>query len=121
MTVRIAYFDCFSGASGDMLLGSLIDAGLREGAGDLRVEIGGDAYEIILREDNLLALPDGLYRAHFNTLRLLGESEALRAETRIDAYLAVLLGDAVVGAHIQTRPALDTSVLIYLPRHGDFR
>lgn len=28
MTVRIAYFDCFSGASGDMLLGSLIDAGL---------------------------------------------------------------------------------------------
>ena len=26
--MRIAYFDCFSGASGDMLLGSLIDAGL---------------------------------------------------------------------------------------------
>ena len=25
---KIAYFDCFSGASGDMLLGSLIDAGL---------------------------------------------------------------------------------------------
>ena len=26
--MRIAYFDCFSGASGDMLLGSLLDAGL---------------------------------------------------------------------------------------------
>ena len=26
--MKIAYFDCFSGASGDMLLGSLIDAGL---------------------------------------------------------------------------------------------
>ena len=26
-SVRIAYFDCFSGASGDMLLGTLIDAG----------------------------------------------------------------------------------------------
>ena len=26
--MRIAYFDCFSGASGDMILGSLIDAGL---------------------------------------------------------------------------------------------
>jgi uncharacterized protein (TIGR00299 family) protein len=26
--LRIAYFDCFSGASGDMLLGSLLDAGL---------------------------------------------------------------------------------------------
>ena len=28
MSMRIAYFDCFSGASGDMVLGSLIDAGL---------------------------------------------------------------------------------------------
>ncbi len=26
--MRIVYFDCFSGASGDMLLGSLLDAGL---------------------------------------------------------------------------------------------
>ena len=25
---RILYFDCFSGASGDMILGALIDAGL---------------------------------------------------------------------------------------------
>lgn len=28
MTHRIAYFDCFSGASGDMLVGALLDAGL---------------------------------------------------------------------------------------------
>ena len=28
MSARCAYFDCFSGASGDMLLGSLLDAGL---------------------------------------------------------------------------------------------
>ena len=27
--MKIAYFDCFSGASGDMLLGCLLDAGLR--------------------------------------------------------------------------------------------
>ena len=26
--MRIAYFNCFSGASGDMIIGSLLDAGL---------------------------------------------------------------------------------------------
>ena len=26
--MKIAYFDCFSGISGDMVLGALIDAGL---------------------------------------------------------------------------------------------
>ena len=26
--MKVAYFDCFSGISGDMILGSLIDAGL---------------------------------------------------------------------------------------------
>jgi uncharacterized protein (TIGR00299 family) protein len=36
--MRIAYFDCFSGASGDMLLGALVDAGLEIGQleGELR-------------------------------------------------------------------------------------
>jgi uncharacterized protein (TIGR00299 family) protein len=35
--MRIAYFDCFSGASGDMILGSMIDAGLSPGG--LREEL----------------------------------------------------------------------------------
>ncbi|MEA2641079.1 MAG: pyridinium-3,5-bisthiocarboxylic acid mononucleotide nickel chelatase [Chloroflexota bacterium] len=35
---RVAYFDCFSGASGDMILGALIDAGLA--LDDLRSELG---------------------------------------------------------------------------------
>ena len=28
--MKIAYFDCFSGISGDMVLGALIDAGLSQ-------------------------------------------------------------------------------------------
>jgi len=35
--MRIGYFDCFSGASGDMILGSMIDAGLSPGG--LREEL----------------------------------------------------------------------------------
>ncbi|MGE3986050.1 MAG: nickel insertion protein, partial [Dehalococcoidia bacterium] len=44
---RVVYFDCFSGASGDMIAGALIDAGLS--FDDLRRELGG------------LGLPDGAY------------------------------------------------------------
>jgi uncharacterized protein (TIGR00299 family) protein len=36
--MRIAYFDCFSGVSGDMILGALLDAGLE--LHDLEVELG---------------------------------------------------------------------------------
>jgi pyridinium-3,5-bisthiocarboxylic acid mononucleotide nickel chelatase len=36
--MRIAFFDCFSGASGDMILGSLLDAGLELAA--LQAELG---------------------------------------------------------------------------------
>jgi uncharacterized protein (TIGR00299 family) protein len=42
--LKVAYFDCFSGASGDMLLGSLLDAGLALSdleAGLARLKIGG--------------------------------------------------------------------------------
>ena len=44
---RIAYLDCFSGVSGDMLLGALLDAGLA--LGDLRAELaklGIGGYEL---------------------------------------------------------------------------
>jgi len=49
--MRIAYFDCFSGASGDMLLGALLAAGLSEAA--LRGELGKlglSDYELTVRQ-----------------------------------------------------------------------
>lgn len=44
---RLAYFDCFSGASGDMILGALLDAGL--------------PFEALQAEVAKLALPDGAF------------------------------------------------------------
>src|ERR1043165_9400762 len=45
---RIAYFDCFSGASGDMILGALLDAGL--------------PFDALQAEVSKLALPEGAFR-----------------------------------------------------------
>jgi len=51
---RIAYFDCFSGASGDMVLGALLDLGLpldglRAALGSLAIDYGEIAAERVLR------------------------------------------------------------------------
>jgi uncharacterized protein (TIGR00299 family) protein len=51
---KTAYFDCFSGASGDMILGALLDAGLpiealREALGSLAIESGPLTAERVLR------------------------------------------------------------------------
>jgi uncharacterized protein (TIGR00299 family) protein len=51
---RIVYVDCFSGASGDMFLGALLDLGLpleslRAALGSLDVEYGGVTAERVLR------------------------------------------------------------------------
>ena len=47
--MRIAYVDCFSGASGNMILGALLDAGLeldRLEAGLAKLPVGGYKMEI---------------------------------------------------------------------------
>ena len=51
---RIVYIDCFSGASGDMMLGALLDLGLpieelRRALGSLAIEYGEIAAERVLR------------------------------------------------------------------------
>src|SRR5687767_1863657 len=44
---KVAYFDCFSGASGDMILGALLDAGL--------------PFEALKAEVEKLSLPTGAF------------------------------------------------------------
>jgi uncharacterized protein (TIGR00299 family) protein len=51
---KTAYFDCFSGASGDMVLGALLDLGLpldglRDALGSLAIEYGRVSAERVLR------------------------------------------------------------------------
>ena len=51
---KTLYFDCFSGASGDMILGALLDAGepleaLRGALGSLAIEHGVLSTERVLR------------------------------------------------------------------------
>jgi pyridinium-3,5-bisthiocarboxylic acid mononucleotide nickel chelatase len=51
---KIAYFDCFSGASGDMVLGALLDLGLpidglRAALGSLAIEYGSVSGDRVLR------------------------------------------------------------------------
>src|SRR5260221_1644504 len=52
--MRILYFDCFNGASGDMILGALLDAGLplkalRSALGSLAIEDFEVSAERVLR------------------------------------------------------------------------
>jgi uncharacterized protein (TIGR00299 family) protein len=85
---KTAYFDCFSGASGDMVLGALLDLGLplealREALGSLDVEYGGVSAERVLRAGvsatrfRAAAAADDEKRAH-----AVGHSDA---ESRHDA------------------------------------
>jgi uncharacterized protein (TIGR00299 family) protein len=51
---KTLYFDCFSGASGDMILGALLDLGLpldglRDALGSLAVDLGGVTADRVLR------------------------------------------------------------------------
>lgn len=51
--MRIAYFDCFAGASGDMILGALVDAGLS--LSDLTVQLGRlplGGYRLLARQES---------------------------------------------------------------------
>jgi pyridinium-3,5-bisthiocarboxylic acid mononucleotide nickel chelatase len=81
-TGRLAYFDCFSGASGDMLLGSLLDAGLSLDAlrGELaRLPFGGYALSATAASQHDLAGTkfDVALDEHEHTHRHLSDIEEL--------------------------------------------
>ena len=108
--MRIAYFDPFSGASGDMILGALLDAGLSEAAlrSDLgKIELPGYSMSVQRTErqsitgTHVTVTPgeDQPHR-HWSDIRTLIEESALDAPVR-DAALAIFarLAEAEAGVH----------------------
>ena len=96
---RQAYFDCASGASGEMILGALVSAGLLEA--DLRdvvapLEQGGAAFELTVRE-----VAKGPVEA--TEVRITGDPSS-RIQ-RLDEMLG-LVRDARLAPAIQNRSAL---------------
>jgi len=108
--VRIAYFDPFSGASGDMILGALIDAGLSENAlrSDLgRLNLPGYSFRISREErrgiagTRVVVIPDAEQpHRQWADIRVLIEESALDAPVR-DAALAIFgrLAEAEAAVH----------------------
>jgi uncharacterized protein (TIGR00299 family) protein len=128
--MRIAYFDCFSGASGDMLLGSLLDAGLPLDAlvADLgALGIGGYRLEAQrvsrqgLAGTQLRVLLDSAERParHLSTIeRLIGESSlpervkghSVAAFRRLAQAEATAHGVDIEEVHFHEIGAVDTLV-----------
>jgi uncharacterized protein (TIGR00299 family) protein len=109
--MRIAYFDCFSGAAGDMILGALIDAGmpvetLRERLAALAV----DGYELTARRVVRLGLActqvdvrlAGEQRAHRHLSQIVGiirDSALTPAVRRRAAAVFTRLAEAEAAVH----------------------
>ena len=108
--MRIAFFDPFSGASGDMILGALLDVGLPEKA--LRSDLGKlnlPGYTLLITRDErgsvagtrVVVTPDVEQpHRHWRDIRTLIEESALDAPVR-DAALSIFarLAEAEAGVH----------------------
>ncbi len=128
--MRIAYFDCFSGASGDMILGALIDAGLnpkglRETLEKLRISTVRLKIKKVLKgglsATRLIVEGRGEKRHHRNLEEILRivERSSLEAEVkgksrevfeRIASAEAKIHGVAVGKVHFHELGGLDSIV-----------
>jgi uncharacterized protein (TIGR00299 family) protein len=130
MADKVAYFDCFSGASGDMLLGSLIDAGLslEELQTDL-AQLGVGGYELAAEQVTCHGLRGTQLRVAIEpgdrparTLpaiqRILGGSDlpqsvrdrSLRVFHRLATAEAAIHGTTLEEVHFHELGAVDTLV-----------
>jgi uncharacterized protein (TIGR00299 family) protein len=98
--VRILYFDCFSGASGDMILGSLIDAGVP--VDDVRRALG-----------SLAAEPDAVWTERVQRAGISATKFQVRGEA---AALARAEAGRSAGGHGHPHPHGEESVTVPAPR-----
>jgi uncharacterized protein (TIGR00299 family) protein len=108
--VRVAYFDCFSGISGDMALAALVDAGadLNDVAKVLgRLPLEGvtmqqeevEAHAVTAVRVHVDAPPQGVIRTYANIRLLLADAEMPDAARRTAQRAYRLLADALGRVH----------------------
>jgi hypothetical protein len=98
MSGRIAYFDCFSGVSGDMLLGALLDAGL--GLQELTADLAGlgiSGYELALTRQ----VRQGISGSRFSVLDLSGDRPARSLQAVEQILQQSTLSQAVVAKSLR--------------------
>jgi pyridinium-3,5-bisthiocarboxylic acid mononucleotide nickel chelatase len=111
--MRVAYFDCFSGISGDMLVGSLIDAGLNLKDVESEIEkLGLDSVKIVsdkVVKQNIASTKfivkykDQAHHRHLKDLNAMVENTSLDQDIK-DKAKEVFLKIAVAEAKIHNMP-----------------
>lgn len=109
--MRIGYFDCFSGCSGDMILGALVDAGLPldelqgalDGLGVSGIRLGAERVKRGAFRGTLIRVATeehGHPHRHLSHIRRVLDAAALPAEVRADAgRIFQRLAEAEASAH----------------------
>jgi uncharacterized protein (TIGR00299 family) protein len=131
---KTLYFDCFSGASGDMVLGALLDLGLplddlRAALGSLAVDLGGVSADRVLRAGvsatkfNVVAEQPGDHHHHHHhhlkgiigfinrsTLSQAGKDRAIHLFERLAQAEAAIHDVPVEKVHLHEVGALDSII-----------